>query len=165
MNSLFRVDRIRAYPPQVTFQFCCRHRKGVPLPLTEDGSLDLDDGCLYSSYQIEDYGSEVRFNSHWFTKTLAKQETSERRARYFDYVWELIDPLTMRPTGTYTYSLCGLTPDRAEAKLFCTGEQFIEHDNIVPELLRRRGVHVVGASDCPSEKEIHSMLRLDSASS
>ncbi|KAI0725648.1 hypothetical protein BC629DRAFT_809143 [Irpex lacteus] len=103
LRQLAARDNPSSGSPHITYRWSCRRRRHKPLPLIGDGSLDLD---FHGSPRIHDRfrRSQLKseFASHWYMKTLNKRTRGD--SEYFAYVWELIDPLTMRPTGRFYYS-------------------------------------------------------------
>lgn len=88
--------------PSITYRLAYRRHRDVTLQVTEDGALDVN--ALHGDHGIGFAKSEFSFDSHWYVKTLLK-ESRRRGSEYGEYIWDLIDPETLRLTGTSTNGL------------------------------------------------------------
>lgn len=87
--------------PSITYRLAYRRHRDLTLQVTEDGALDVN--ALHGDH-IGFAKSEFSFDSHWYVKTLLK-ESRRRGSEYGEYIWDLIDPETLRLTGTSTNCL------------------------------------------------------------
>lgn len=141
-------------PPSIVYRFACRRFGNRPFARTTHGTLDLDNlGILEDdTYAYDNSAQGYGFSTHWFVKSLTKMPWLEGLG-YANFVWELIDPVTLRPSGISSLQSCLHSTDMNVA-----GDLFLEHDNIVPELLRRLGFHTISPPSRPTEDDIRANL-------
>lgn len=108
MKQFFKQNPPLSHFSNITYNLACRHRKNLPLRVTEEGKLDLDALPRYSEVDNREMGRaqevipETCFDSHWYVATVHKTRRTQP-SEYGDYIWDLIDPETLQLTGMSTY--------------------------------------------------------------
>lgn len=137
------------YPPNhVTYRIASRRLRAPPLFLPENDTSD----CIIDHQTTTESNTVPVFFSHWHKDRLQVDWPG-----YTEHVWELTNPTAVPPYSELSSFATRGFPVLPHIDTSTASETFVEHDNIIPELLKRQGIDTTTAPNLPSEDELRSL--------